>query len=131
MNACSGVMSASSCGLTATISRSGTAVKHSTTTTAPTASSAVTRKRLVHLMTFGPPSAMSVPSTTHRQPNIGFQTAALSTRPNFAARLIIDEENRLAATAYQPKFATLMIVDSTATPRRPSTERSQIHRSMP
>ena len=30
----------------------------------------------------------------------------MSTRPNFAARLIIDEENRLAATAYQPKFAT-------------------------
>ena len=29
------------------------------------------------------------------------------------------------------EFATLMIVDSTATPRRPSTERSQIHRSMP
>ena len=131
MNACSGVMSASSTGLTATISRSGTAVKHSTTTTTPTASSAVTRKRLVHLMTFGPPSAMSVPSTTHRQPSTGLQTAALSTRPNFAARLIIDEENRLAATAYQPKFATLMIVDSTATPRSPSTERSQIHRSMP
>ena len=31
--------------------------------------------------------------------------------PNFPARLIIEEENRPAATAYQPKFATLITVD--------------------
>ena len=131
MKFCSGVVPSSSTGFTARMSLSGTDTKHSTTIIRPTPRSAVTRKRFVHLMTSGPPSAISVPSTTHTTPRSGFQIVGSSTTPKFPKRLIMDEANRLAATAYQPKFARLITVDKMATPLPPSTERSQIHKSMP
>ena len=127
----SAVVPGCSTGRTAAISESGTETKHSTTMIVPTPSSAVTRKRFVHLMTSGPPRAISVPSTTHTTPSTGFHTTGLSASPNVANRLIMDDANRLAATAYQPKFARLMTVDKMATPFPPSTERSQIHKSIP
>ena len=131
MKFCSGETPVSSAGFTATMSFIGTTTKHSTTIITPTASNAVTRNRLVHLITSGPPNAIKVPSTTHSVPNMGFHIVGSSVSPNAPNRLIMDDANKLAATAYHPKFARLITVDRMATPFLPSTDRSQIHKSIP
>ena len=109
----------------------GTAVKQMMTTMAPTMRRAVTRKRLTHLMTSGPPRAMNVPRITHKTPNAGFQKVGLSVTPKPANKLIMEEAKSCESTAYQPKFAMLITVAKMATPLMPRTDRSQTHRSMP
>ena len=118
-------------GLIALIAEIGTLVKLIITTITPTINSEVTRTRFVHLITSGPPSAISVPSTTQPTPSIGFQIFASSANPNPFTRLIIELANKFASTAYQPKFAKLITTARIATPLMPRTERNQIHRSIP
>ena len=64
----------------------GTAAKQIPTMMTPTASNAITRKRFVHLMTSGPPTAINVPSKTQRVPRIGPQIPLSSTRPKLPAK---------------------------------------------
>ena len=109
----------------------GTAVKQIMTTTAPTISSAVTRKRFTHLITSGPPRAIRVPRITHSTPSTGAQKVGSRVTPKPPKRLIMELAKSCESTAYQPKFARLMTVARIATPFLPRTERSQIHRSIP
>ena len=100
-------------------------------TITPTTNNATTRNLLVHFITSGPPIAISVPKTTHNTPNIGFHKSSFNTIPKFFIRLIIEEENKLAATAYHPKFAKLITIDNIATPLFPNTALNHIHKSIP
>ena len=109
----------------------GTATKQIPTIIRPTINKAITKKRLVHLITSGPPRAMRVPRRTQRVPRIGAHTPLSKPSPKLFPKWIIELAKRLAATAYQPKLAKLIMVDSKATPFFPRTALNQIHKSIP